>query len=457
MKIASLFKIRREERWIMWAALTLLLLLNALTVAKYYDIFTPLSNNYWQLFVGRFHVSGFDPISYYVISDWEARYNVYRHPLLSFLMWIPYLLNQGCMAITGINCALFIMAAILVAAGFYAFLFLYRILRDIVGLCRMDSSLLSLLLYSFAFVMLSAMVPDHFILSMFLLLLSLYVSGLLIKERRPMGVGLAIALFVATAGVSLNNGLKVFLSGLFVNGRRFLRPKFVLGAVIVPAMLIWIGARYEYHYLVAPGEIARHAAKAKKKAEEKKRQDSLQLSVAAKKPSAAPKKKRVAKKGAPLMQGEFMRWTDITTPRGASVVENLFGESIQLHPDYLLQDEYRSRPMIVTYRWTINYIVEAAIAALFLVGIWCGRRSRFLWLALSYFGLDLLLHIVLGFGINEVYIMTAHWIYVVPIAIAYLFRTARSRARLALRLLTGLLIAYLYIYNGYFIIDYMLC
>lgn len=457
MKIAPLFKIRREERWMMWLALTLLLLLNALTIAKYYGIFTPLAADYWQLFVGKFHISGFDPISYYVISDWEARYNVYRHPLLSFAMWIPYLLNKGCMAVTGINCALFIMAAILVAAGFYAFLFVYRILRDVVGIGRVDASLLSFMLYSFAFVMLSAMVPDHFILSMFMLLLTLYVSGLLIRQRLQMGVGAAIALFVATAGISLNNGLKVFLSGLLVNGRRFFRPKFVLGAVIVPAMLIWVGARYEYHYLVAPGEIARHAAKAKKKAEESKRQDTLQLSAARQKPQTAPKKKRVAKKGAPLIQGEFMRWTDVTTPRWASTVENLFGESIQLHPDYLLQDEYRSRPMIVTYRWPANYAVEAVIVALFAIGVWCGRRSRFLWLALSYFGLDLLLHIGLGFGINEVYIMTAHWIYVIPIAIAYLFKAANNRARLALRLLTGLLTAGLYLYNGYFIIDYMLC
>ncbi len=152
-----------------------------------------------------------------------------------------------------------------------------------------------------------------------------------------------------------------------------------------------------------------------------------------------------------------MRWTDITTSRASSVVENLFGESIQLHPDYLLQDEFRYRPMIVTYRWVASYVVEALIVALFLVGIWCGRRSRFLWLALSWFALDMALHIGLGFGINEVYIMTAHWAFVVPIAVAYALRHARARSLFALRSLIVALTAWLYIYNVYLIIDYMLC
>lgn len=110
MKTGSLFQIRREERWIALSALLLLTALNALVILKYVDLFTPLQDNYWNLFIGRFHVSGFDPITYYVVSDWEARYNVYRHPLLSFLMWVPYVVNQGCMALFGINCVQFIVA-----------------------------------------------------------------------------------------------------------------------------------------------------------------------------------------------------------------------------------------------------------------------------------------------------------------------------------------------------------
>lgn len=460
---------RRDERAMMAAVLALLMALNALTIARYQGLFTPLADNYWNLFITRFQVSGFDPISYYVISDWEARYNVYRHPLLAFVMWIPYLINRALMALTGINCALYIMCVIQITAAWYAFLFLYRLIHDVMAVSTADARLLCFFMYSFAMVMVTAMVPDHFILSLCLLLFTLYVTGLCLQRHRAMGVWATIGLFVATAGISLNNGLKVFVAALGVNGRRFFRPKFILGAVLLPAIVLWLGCRNEYHYLVAPGENARHAANAKRKAEQRQREAERQRQAAATltlraatdstrptaTPPAKPKTKRQPKKGAPLMEGEFMRWTDMTTPRWASIVENLMGESIQLHPDYLLQDESRSRPMIIRYRWAVNYVVEAVIALLFVMGIWCGRHNRLLWVALAWWAMDMALHVGIGFGLNEIYIMAAQWIYVIPLAMASLFTNGRWMA--PKRGLVAALTLYLYIYNGYFIIDYMLC
>lgn len=134
------------------------------------------------------------------------------------------------------------------------------------------------------------------------------------------------------------------------------------------------------------------------------------------------KKKRGPKQGAPIMKGEFMNWTDATSSRTQSIIENLMGESIQLHQDYVLEDELRHRPMFVKYRYAINYVVEAVIMLLFVAGIWAGRKSKYLWLVMSYFGLDMMLHIGLGFGLNEVYIMAGHWIYAIPIAIGFLLK-----------------------------------
>jgi hypothetical protein len=64
---------------------------------------------------------------------------------------------------------------------------------------------------------------------------------------------------------------------------------------------------------------------------------------------------------------------------------------------------------------------------------------------------------ILGFGINEVYIMSAHWIYVIPIAIAYFLRGLQPLPQRILRVILVLLTMYLYAYNGYFIIKFMLC
>lgn len=482
---SSIFRVKREERLLALVMLVLLIALDALVVCKYYDVFTPLNSHYWHLFISKFHISGFDPITYSVVSDWTAGYNVYRHPLLAFYMYIPYLINQGLIWLTGINCAVFVVSAIQTFSAFYSALFIYRIFREVVGVSRTDSTLLTFFYFGFAFVMISAMVPDHFIISMMLLLLALYVSGKLILRRRKLTIWQSMLYFFITAGTSLNNGLKIYLSELFVNGWRIFRPKYLFLAILLPAGLTWGVARLSYDYIVWPRDMAAKQARAKAKADKQRKQqqeqakkahedsiriasftivqrdslrrDSVVRDSAARVKAAADKaKKKRVSKGAPISHKQFLDWTDVTTSRTESIVENLFGESIQIHQDYLLGDVMRSRPIIVNYRYAINYVVEGVIAFLFILGIWAGRRSRFLWLVMSYFALDMVLHVGLGFGINEVYIMSAHWIYAIPIATAYLLKAAKPRrTSLLLKGMIAVLAIFLWIWNVNLIVQYL--
>ena len=488
-KIFDIFKIKKEERWLALGIFLALAILNGVVIARYAGTFTLVTDDYYKNFIRHFCVSGFDPLTYWVLSDWNAAYNVYRHPLLAFYMYIPYLINMGLMKLTGYNCALFIAVIIQMFCGFYATLFLQRIFREVLELDKATSSILTLLFFSFGYVMVTCIVPDHFVISMLLLILALYVSGRRIKHNHPLKIWQTVVYFVLTAGTSLNNGLKIFFSALFVNRKRFFCPKYLLLAVILPAALLWGFCRWEYRTFVWPVEMARKEMKAKKAAEKEARQermaqlkqikdsltkDSIQrglkiitpeeIAQKAKNDSIQKakqlarneaRKKRGPKQGAPIMKGEFMNWTDATSSRTLSIVENLMGESIQLHQDYVLQDELRHRPMFVNYRYAFNYIVEALIIILFLAGIWAGRKSRYLWLVMSYFGLDMLLHIGLGFGLNEVYIMSGHWIYALPIAIGFLLKETRhQRYSLCLKSLLLTIGLFLLIYNGILIIGY---
>lgn len=488
-KIFDIFKIKKEERWLALGIFLALAILNGVVIARYAGTFTLVTDDYYKNFIRHFCVSGFDPLTYWVLSDWNAAYNVYRHPLLAFYMYIPYLINMGLMKLTGYNCALFIAVIIQMFCGFYATLFLQRIFREVLELDKAASSILTLLFFSFGYVMVTCIVPDHFVISMLLLILALYVSGRRIKHNHPLKIWQTVVYFVLTAGTSLNNGLKIFFSALFVNRKRFFRPKYLLLAVILPAALLWGFARWEYRTFVWPVEMARKEMKAKKAAEKKARQermaqlkqikdslteDSIQRGLKIITPEEIAqktkndsiqkakqlarneaRKKRGPKQGAPIMKGEFMNWTDATSSRTLSIVENLMGESIQLHQDYVLQDELRHRPMFVNYRYAFNYIVEALIIILFLAGIWAGRKSRYLWLVMSYFGLDMLLHIGLGFGLNEVYIMSGHWIYALPITIGFLLKETRhQRYSLCLKSLLLTIGLFLLIYNGILIIGY---
>ena len=84
-----------------------------------------------------------------------------------------------------------------------------------------------------------------------------------------------------------------------------------------------------------------------------------------------------------------------------------------------------------------------------------GRKKRFLWMILSCFAFDMALHLGLGFGINEVYIMGPHWLFVIPISIAYIFKHANIKWHQPIRVITALLALFLIGWNGWLFFEYL--
>lgn len=181
-RIINIVELRREEYKPVAVAAVLFIILNAINVCGYWNVFSVPAENYHKLFVNTYRVSGFDPLTYEVISDWFPAYNIYRHPLLAFFMWPFYLINQGLMWLTGVNCATILMALILVVCSTYSFVFLYRILRNVVGIGYWHTLALASLYFSFGFTMLSSMAPDHFVMSQCCLLLTIWLGGEKLKR-----------------------------------------------------------------------------------------------------------------------------------------------------------------------------------------------------------------------------------------------------------------------------------
>ena len=455
----KLFKVKPEERIQAVVLLMVIVALNALFIYRMHDLFMqPGFGPYWKAFERELHLSGYDPLTYLAVTDWDIVYQVYRHPLLSFLIWPFWLLNQGLTALFGVNCVQYIVALPLMVCSFYSYIFLYRIHREVIELERWDATLLTAFYFSFAYILLSVIVPDHFTISMFLLLITLYISGVCIKKGREFKWWQSAILFYITAGVTLSNGIKVFLSGFFVNLRDFFRPKYLLLAVILPAALLWVTATWEYQQYVLPQEKTKAELKVRKAEELKAR--VAQMTPKEREQFEKRKARRqellrrqAAKTGKPMEDHGFLKWTDITTSRWQSVYENLFGESVQFHQKHFLEDTLVHRSVFVVYDWLWSYVVEALVVLLFIAGIWCGRQSRFLWLCLSCFGFDMFIHLILGFGLNEVFIMAPHFMFVLPIATAFILHCVKPRWR---RLSILLLTLYLFIYNGYLLTRFLL-
>ena len=448
-----------EERIQAAVVLAVLVALNGLLIWRMHELLMqPGFGPYWRVFERELHLAGYDPLTYLTVTDWDVFYEVHRHPLLAFLVWPLWLLNEGLTALTGINCVQLVVALPVVFCSFYSYIFLYRIHREVIGLGRCDATLLTAFGFSFAYILLSVIVPDHFTISMFLLLTTLYISGRCLQKGRMFRWWQSALLFFLTAGVTLSNGAKIFLAGLFVNGRSFFRLKYLLLAVLLPAALLWGVAIWEHRVFVQPREQARAEQKVRKaQAEEelvaRMTPDEKARYEAKKARREVLLQRQAAKTGKPMEDHGYLKWTDITTSRWQTLYENLLGEGIQFHRDHFLEDTLVGRPVFVTYRWTLSYVVEVLVVLLALAGVWFGRRSRFLWLCLSWLGLDMFIHLVLGFGINEVQIMSPHYLFVLPIATGSLLRAYGARW---LRVVVLVLTLYLLAYNGWLLTDFLL-
>ncbi|MDY4218090.1 MAG: DUF6080 domain-containing protein [Prevotella sp.] len=475
-RILDFLKIKRDERLPLSFFVLWMVALHGIIIYKYYPLFSQVTKNYYKLTVRNFTISGFDPLTYGVLTDWTAAYEIHRHPLLAFFYYPLYGLNQALIALTGVNCTQFLVAIVLLASSCFAFVLLLRIGKELIGLSQTEASVLAFFLFSFSHVMLSAICPDHFALSLPFLLLSIYVAGKRLKAKQEMTATETLVLFFLTAGITLNNGLKIFLANWFTKGKRFFRPKNLFLIVFLPSIFIWGFAEWEYQYYKA--DIVKERKQKKERRKEAKKQkmfaefkqstpikDSLQQIKAfedvwanhlKKVDSIEAKKPYKAHTGKPISTYRFLFWTDVTTDRVATIIENLFGESIQLHQQYTLKDVLTHRPVIVHYDWVWNYVVEGTILLLFIVGAWWGRNRKVMQIALSFATMDMVLHIGLGFGINEVYIMATHWIYILPLGCAYLLHHLKGNYRLAMNILLLVLTVFLMSYNTTLFVNYII-
>ena len=441
----NIFKIKKEERISSLIALAVFIVLNGLFFYKYGNLFLRAHHvSFWQLFAKTYHVSGFDAWSYIFMSNGKLYFEIPRHPLFAVILYPFYLINKELISAGNTNYAMIFMAILLIASAYYSFIFVYRIFRNIIGMSRLDSNLLSAMLYSFGMVMVSMLVPDHFCWSLFLLTMTLYLAGMAMKEKRKLSSWTIGILGFLTGGVTLSNIAKTYLAAWFTNGKKVFAWR-NMTAMIVPAVLL-IGIAYVIQTEIREPQFAVDKSievKSYAKDSLQQRKDSIHHAWV------------MAHTGTPMKEEGFWKWTDMSTSRSDALIHNMMGESIQLHDSYLLDDMCVNRPTIVKYNYAFNYVIEGIIALIFVMGIIAGIRHKFFLLTLSWLGFDIVVHFVMGFGLCEMYIMACHWIFIIPIAIAYLMKALTPSRQMILRGITLLLTLYLWAWNGYLVFSYM--
>lgn len=440
MHIFDIFKVKKEERWLAFAMLAVFVTFNAMVIASHYHLYTmDAHGGFWSIFTKNFRMSGYDCWSWITVSGGRIHFVTSRHPLYLTFLYPLYLLNDWLIQNVGYNFAVYFMAVIIVFSAFYAVLFMYRVFREVLELKRKDARLLTLLLFSFGHVLIPTMVPDHFVISLMLLSLTLYITGKKMKKGQLLTAWQSLVLTFFTAGMATSNGVKTLLAGLFTNGKKVFTCKFISIGVVLPLFLLLGIQQSQYYLLEVPQQaVVRHIESEtlkknpQKVLEHKKQRDEWQRTHL----------------GQPVGDGIITKLMDVSTPRIPTIVENFFGESIQLHQRSLLKDVSWERPIFVEYNWSVNYIIEAFIVLLFIVGIVFSYKQRFFKMLLAWFACDLTLHLILGFAVTEVYIMTSGWAFIIPISYGYLLKRLSMKWLKLMRVALIMLTVYLWIYNA---------
>ena len=440
MHIFDIFKVKKEERWLAFAMLAVFVTFNAMVIASHYHLYTMEAHGgFWSVFTKNFRMSGYDCWSWITVSGGRIHFVTSRHPLYLTFLYPLYLLNDWLIQNVGYNFAVYFMAVIIVFSAFYAVLFMYRVFREVLELRRKDARLLTLLLFSFGHVLIPTMVPDHFVISLMLLSLTLYITGKKMKKGQLLTAWQSLVLTFFTAGMATSNGVKTLLAGLFTNGKKVFTCKFISIGVVLPLLLLLGIQQSQYYLLEVPQQaVVRHIESEtlkknpQKVLEHKKQRDEWQRTHL----------------GQPVGDGVITKLMDVSTPRVPTIVENFFGESIQLHQRSLLKDVSWERPIFVEYNWSLNYIIEAFVVLLFIVGIVFSYKQRFFKMLLAWFACDLTLHLILGFAVTEVYIMTSGWAFIIPISYGYLLKRLSMKWLKLMRVALIMLTIYLWIYNA---------
>ena len=440
MHIFNIFKVKKEERWLAFTMLAVFVTFNAMVIASHYHVYTMEAHGgFWSVFTKNFRMSGYDCWSWITVSGGRIHFVTSRHPLYLTFLYPLYLLNDWLIQNVGYNFAVYFMAVIIVFSAFYAVLFMYRVFREVLELRRKDARLLTLLLFSFGHVLIPTMVPDHFVISLMLLSLTLYITGKKMKKGQLLTAWQSLVLTFFTAGMATSNGVKTLLAGLFTNGKKVFTCKFISIGVVLPLLLLLGIQQSQYYLLEVPQQaVVRHIESEtlkknpQKVLEHKKQRDEWQRTHL----------------GQPVGDGVITKLMDVSTPRIPTIVENFFGESIQLHQRSLLMDVSWERPIFVEYNWSVNYIIEAFVVLLFIVGIVFSYKQRFFKMLLAWFACDLTLHLILGFAVTEVYIMTSGWAFIIPISYGYLLKRLSMKWLKLMCVALIMLTVYLWIYNA---------
>ena len=318
-----------------------------------------------------------------------------KHPLLTaifyplnILVYIAKLLS-GDLFLHNLAIMLFFNA---IAA--LSIMIIYKYAVNLIRIPKIQALFLCTMFALFAHVLLLSFIPETFQLSMLGLLLVVYLTTDSLLNGRKIPLITNILLFVYATGVTLSNGLKCVIAQLFQKGNFKDKRKSILLSGLITAILLFLSFCVNY---IVKTEVPE--------------------------PNIT----------------EFIFSGEI------AVAYELFFEPILFHHNYSF---WGLGQEVFAYNTIFPIMVNLVFYAVILCAVLANIRKQCVWLLLSFFGIDVFIHIICGFGIADPYIYCLHWLFIFPLLIGWLYKEIRNkRTKMGLNILLLLLIVSLAVNN----------
>ena len=297
-----------------------------------------------------------------------------------------------------------------------ALLVLYKYLRHITGLSLFRGLLLTFFCAFFFTTIVLSFTVESYPFSFFFLLLSLLFLSTEYKSSGYFKRGTVLFFEFLCGGVTITNGAKP-LTAFFLNGGGFREKVRCFLSVVIP-FVVCTGFVFCFYFLK----------------------------------SSLFEKEDLVKSVVHLSDYFFF---------DSAFMEDLFvdffSSSVLATPLTLqsIGEEVVLRPSF--YDSLFPYFLMCSLALLLFVSFFLNRKEPLVILILGYLSIDVFVHCIFRYGMNEGIIFGGNWIYIIPIMLAWLYRYfLKNRLRLPLLVLDFYLIPFTFLllfHNGRILIN----
>lgn len=257
---------------------------------------------------------------------------------------------------------------------------LYKYCVNLLKLSALRSFILTLLCSLFSQILLLSILPESYPISMLLLLLMVYMTteNILMKKKIPFGANV-ITQFILT-GITITNFLKYVVAQFFQTGtiKKHLRLVFFSGIVCLITIILSIAITQ----LIAVNFMGEYWS-------------------------------------------EFNSFGFITRDN-INLFQDPLCESIFFHDYstfYFVEIGRIGETMI--YNDIYPEYISLLFYSLIVLSVILNIRKKSVLLLLSFILVDVLIHVIFGFGYQEMHIYSLHWLFIFPLLIGWLYKTLK--------------------------------